>query len=163
MGTPNVIRAANKKTLRQIHEEIRAAQAGSVEESRGMEWFRWAPLFAYVPTPVRTLAWRALSRNPHAIKRFAGTVGVTAVGMFGKGSGWGMTIPFLTLNVVLGGIMEKPAIVHGRVEPREYLCITVSVDHDIVDGAPAARFVNRLRELIESAFGLIDESGDGGL
>ncbi len=158
MGTPNIIRAANKKTFRQIHEEIRAAQAGRVEETRGMEWFRWAPLLAYLPTFVRTLFWRALAGNPHNIKKFAGTVGLTAVGMFGKGAGWGMTIPFLTLNVVLGGIVEKPAIIAGRIEPREYLCVTVSVDHDIVDGAPAARFVDRLRELIESGFGLIPDS-----
>ena len=31
---------------------------------------------------------------------------------------------------------------------------TLSFDHDIVDGAPAARFVERLRGLIEGAFGL---------
>ena len=32
--------------------------------------------------------------------------------------------------------------------------MTVSIDHDIVDGAPAARFMNELRQLIESAYGL---------
>jgi pyruvate/2-oxoglutarate dehydrogenase complex dihydrolipoamide acyltransferase (E2) component len=154
MGTPNVIRSANRKTFRQIHEEIRAAQAGKVEETRGMEWFRWVHLFAYLPTPVRLLVWRAIIHNPNAIKEFAGTVGLTAVGMFGKSSGWGLTIPFLTLNVVLGGIADKPAIVEGRIENREYLCVTISIDHDIVDGAPAARFVGRLKELIESGYGL---------
>jgi hypothetical protein len=30
------------------------------------------------------------------------------------------------------------------------------VDHDIVDGAPAARFTERLKELIESGYGLGD-------
>ena len=30
------------------------------------------------------------------------------------------------------------------------------MDHDIVDGAPAARFTARLKELIESGFGLGD-------
>ena len=158
MGTPNIIRAANKKSLRQIHDEIRAAQAGAVEDTRGMEWFRWAPLVARLPLWLRTLAWRAMQRNPHTLKRMAGTVGLTAVGMFGRGTGWGITIPFLTLNVVLGGITEKPGLVDGRVEPREFLCLTISVDHDIVDGAPAARFVNRFRELIESSYGLMEET-----
>jgi pyruvate/2-oxoglutarate dehydrogenase complex dihydrolipoamide acyltransferase (E2) component len=158
MGTPNVIRAANKKSLRQIHDEIRAAQGGAVEDTRGMEWFRWAPLVARLPIWVRTLAWRVMQRNPNTLKRMAGTVGLTAVGMFGRGSGWGITIPFLTLNVVLGGITEKPAIVGGRVEPREFLCLTISVDHDIVDGAPATRFVNRFRKLIESSYGLVEET-----
>jgi hypothetical protein len=29
-------------------------------------------------------------------------------------------------------------------------------DHDIVDGAPAARFTERLKDLIESGYGLVD-------
>ena len=40
---------------------------------------------------------------------------------------------------------------------REYLCLTVSLNHDIIDGAPAARFVTRLKEPIESGFGLLDQ------
>jgi len=158
MGTPNVIRAANMKSLRQIHDEMRAAQVGAVEDTRGMEWFRWVPLVARLPIWLRTLAWRAMQRNPHTLKRMAGTVGLTAVGMFDRGMGWGITIPFLTLNVVLGGIAEKQALVGGRVESKEFLCLTISVDHDIVDGAPAARFVNRFRELIESSYGLVEET-----
>jgi pyruvate/2-oxoglutarate dehydrogenase complex dihydrolipoamide acyltransferase (E2) component len=41
-----------------------------------------------------------------------------------------------------------------RIEVREMLALTVSVDHDVIDGAPAARFGARLAELIESAAGL---------
>ena len=32
--------------------------------------------------------------------------------------------------------------------------LTVAFDHDVVDGAPAARFLNRLVEMIESGYGL---------
>jgi pyruvate/2-oxoglutarate dehydrogenase complex dihydrolipoamide acyltransferase (E2) component len=32
--------------------------------------------------------------------------------------------------------------------------MTISVDHDIIDGAPLARFTQRLKELIESGYGL---------
>ena len=52
------------------------------------------------------------------------------------------------------GIIRKPAIVDGRIEPRDMLCLTVGFDHDVVDGAPAARFVERLVALIESGYGL---------
>lgn len=44
--------------------------------------------------------------------------------------------------------------VDGRIAIREYLAITLSFDHDIIDGAPAARFAARLREVIESGYGL---------
>jgi pyruvate/2-oxoglutarate dehydrogenase complex dihydrolipoamide acyltransferase (E2) component len=40
------------------------------------------------------------------------------------------------------------------VEPRDLLDLTVAFDHDVVDGAPAARFVQRLVDLIESGYGL---------
>ena len=36
------------------------------------------------------------------------------------------------------------------------LCLTVSLDHDVVDGAPAARFTRRLSTLIETGAGLIE-------
>jgi len=45
-------------------------------------------------------------------------------------------------------------MVGGSVKPREYLHVTLSFDHDIVDGAPAARFAARLRGLVEGAHGL---------
>ena len=46
-----------------------------------------------------------------------------------------------------------------RLTIREYLCITLSFDHDLIDGAPAARFTGRLKELIESGYGLIEKEG----
>jgi pyruvate/2-oxoglutarate dehydrogenase complex dihydrolipoamide acyltransferase (E2) component len=45
---------------------------------------------------------------------------------------------------------------NGRIAIREYLSMTISFDHDIIDGAPAARFTQRLKELIESGDGLDD-------
>jgi hypothetical protein len=47
----------------------------------------------------------------------------------------------------------KPAVVQGRVEPREIVHLTVVFDHDVLDGAPAARFTRRLVELIASGSG----------
>ncbi len=35
-----------------------------------------------------------------------------------------------------------------------FRCLTIGVDHDIVDGAPAARFAKELGELIEGGHGL---------
>ena len=59
-----------------------------------------------------------------------------------------------SLGLVVGSIAWKPAVVEGRIEPREILNLTVVFDHDVVDGAPAARFARRLVELIESGYGL---------
>ncbi len=54
----------------------------------------------------------------------------------------------------LGGMAKKPVVIEDRIEIRKLLCITISLDHMITDGAPAARFVNRLKHLIETCSGL---------
>ena len=81
---------------------------------------------------------------------------VTAVGMFGKGGGWAITMPNFTLTIAIGGISKKPGIFKDEIAIREFLDLTVSIDHDVVDGAPAARFVQSFRTLLENAHGLID-------
>ncbi len=89
-----------------------------------------------------------------------GTVGITAVGMFGKGAVWVIPLTGHTLYITLGGIGEKPGVVDGHIAIREYLSMTISFDHDIIDGAPAARFAERLKDLIEIGYGLDDSTAE---
>jgi pyruvate/2-oxoglutarate dehydrogenase complex dihydrolipoamide acyltransferase (E2) component len=60
--------------------------------------------------------------------------------------------------VTVGGIGEKPGVVDGHIAIREYLSLTISFDHDMIDGAPAARFTQRLKDLVESGYGLFDST-----
>jgi pyruvate/2-oxoglutarate dehydrogenase complex dihydrolipoamide acyltransferase (E2) component len=148
---PYVVRAANHKTVRQIHHEIRAVQ--KLHPTKVLP----IPRLAQRWPGLMLLVGRVLIRSPFYFKRSGGTCEITAVGMFGKGGGWG--IPDATaysLFLTLGGISEKPGVVDGRIAIREYLSLTISFDHDIIDGAPAARFTGRLKELIESGYGLDD-------
>ncbi len=83
---------------------------------------------------------------------------MTAIGMFGKGAGWGIPLPSHALWITVGGIGEKPGVVDGHIAIREYLSLTISFDHETIDGAPAARFTQRLKELIEGGYGLDDST-----
>ena len=154
----HIIKAANRKTYREIHEEIRSVQSNPAPRSRGMPtWFRSA---MRLPWPlsklVKSLLGLVTRRDPTIRVAASGTVVVTAVGMFGKDhSGWGIATMPVSLSLVVGSIAWKPAVVEGRIEPREVLNLTVLFDHDVVDGAPAARFTSRLMELIESGYGLV--------
>ena len=146
------IRAANRKTFREVHHEIRAAQVEDV--AKALERYQ---AFQFLPTLLlRFLLW-VLGRYPQVQKKYGGTVGLRAVGMFGEGAGWGIPSPTPTLMITVGGIGEKPGVVDGHIAIREYLSLTISFDHDMIDGAPAARFTQRLKDLIESGYGL-DES-----
>jgi pyruvate/2-oxoglutarate dehydrogenase complex dihydrolipoamide acyltransferase (E2) component len=158
----HIIQAANRKTYREIHDEIRKVQSEPVPPGRGMaSWFRSAMLMPWPLSRLVIALLRINSRfNPTIAVSMGGTVALTSVGMFGGGhSGWGLSPTLHPLGLVVGGIAWKPAIVEGRVEPREILNLTVTFDHDVVDGAPATRFVRRLVELIESGYGL-DEIKD---
>jgi pyruvate/2-oxoglutarate dehydrogenase complex dihydrolipoamide acyltransferase (E2) component len=153
----HVIRGADARTVRAIHDEIRAVQSAEAPAGRGMPaWFRRLML---LPWPLSwlvevVLRW-AVRRDPRIMASASGTVFVTSVGMFGGGhAGWGITSIPTSLSIVVGGIAWKPAVIAGRIEPREILSLTVAFDHDVVDGAPATRFVRRLLELVESADGL---------
>jgi pyruvate/2-oxoglutarate dehydrogenase complex dihydrolipoamide acyltransferase (E2) component len=151
LATLYVIRAADKKTVREIHDGIRAAQKESVETAPGAG--KWKA-YLLLPGFLRRLLYWWLDRSPETRKRLGGTVVLTAVGMAGKGTGWAVPIATNTLTIALGGIETKPGVADGVIEPREYLCVTVSFDHDVVDGVPAARFVTRFRELVEAGCGL---------
>jgi pyruvate/2-oxoglutarate dehydrogenase complex dihydrolipoamide acyltransferase (E2) component len=154
IGVPHAIRAANRRSLESIHDEIRAAQTDPVEGRLS----RVAAAGLRLPGPLRRLLWRLPQVSPRYWKRLAGTVAVTSVGMFGAGGGWGIAPTNYALQLTVGGVARKPGLVDGEVVPREYLSLTVTVDHDVVDGAPAARFVGRFAELVEAAHGLEPDS-----
>jgi pyruvate/2-oxoglutarate dehydrogenase complex dihydrolipoamide acyltransferase (E2) component len=158
-----IFRAANRKTFREIHQEIRAAQVEEVAKARmgskalpfrskALQWYLFLPTFLF-----RFLYGR---RGPHMLKKYGGTVGTAAVGMFEDGAGWVIPIGHpQSLMMTVGGIGVKPGIVDGSIAIRDYLSLTISLDHEIIDGAPAARFTRRLKELIEGGYGLIEQEG----
>lgn len=152
----HVIRAANRRTVRDITGEIRAIQAGPGQSIGSEKQQRSMAAFLLLPGIIRRAVYRVLLSNPHWFRRLAGTVTVTAVGMFGKGGGWGLNPSVFNLALTLGGIAEKPGMLDGAMVPREYLSVTISFNHDVVDGAPAARFASRFKELVESSYGLED-------
>ena len=44
-----------------------------------------------------------------------------------------------------------------RLETREFLSMTISIDHNIIDGAPATHLTLRLKELLVSDFAFIEQ------
>jgi 2-oxoacid dehydrogenases acyltransferase (catalytic domain) len=152
---PHIIRRANLKSPFEIDREIAQARSEKQPYARAM---RFVPLWFLLPAAVRRFAIRRLLANPHWRRRYTGTAAVTAVSMFGRGTGWG--IPFISHSIVLtvGGIGRRPEIGPGRqIESRERVCLTLSVDHDVVNGAPLARFISRFRDSVETAALLKDE------
>ncbi len=75
---------------------------------------------------------------------------VTTVNAAGKYGGWILPTRSLhNLSIALGSVMKKPWVVDGAVKVRDILHMTVTFNHDVIDGVPARRFVQDLASLIE--------------
>lgn len=141
---------AHTRSVADISGELRAIQRDPAASPGGRLLRRGLSLVTAVPGLVG-LGYRLANRSVR-MRRMTGTVSVTAVGMFGGGGGFGISAPTIpTLGIVVGGIARRPRVVGEQIVIRDVLELTISVDHRIVDGAPAARFVADLRRQIESA------------
>ncbi len=153
---PFVIRNANEKTVPQISGDILTAKrqvASSETMTLGNNpWY--ASAYLHLPGVVRGLVGKRVLRDPFAVKRNTGTVGVSSIGMMGSFAGWAIPVGPLPIQFVLGGISKKPVLTDGTLENRDFLHVAFVFDHDVVDGAPVAAFTYRLAELMQSAFGL---------
>lgn len=160
---PIGIRAAQNKTYRQIQSEIRAAQQQEDAEFGGLNNMPW---IKYIPGFLLKAFVRIASRNIAMMSRY-GVIGVTSVGMYAPKDQALWVIPLVagaTVEVAVGSIVNRPQHYDDKLENREYLCLTVDFNHDIVDGAPAARFLKRFTELLQDGSRLLEpvtsETGD---
>ena len=136
--TYHIIRGANKKSLNKIHEEIRTAQVKDVYINNTKKLMK---KFLKVPKFLRMPIRKIVQKNPFIIRKNMGTIVVTSIGMFGMGSGYGIPYVGQTLSVTVGGISRKPVFGdNDEIIAREFLNVTISLDHDIIDGAPSGSF-----------------------
>ncbi len=151
---PYIVRGANGKSLAQINHELRQAVNSDMRDDQGVRRRR---RIMRLPRQARALLWWWMFRDPARLKQQWGTVAVSNVGSFMLPRPfWGMASSFLTCTLTIGGRYERVAWVNGRAEPRVTQSVTVTIDHDVVDGAPAARFAQTLIGLLEDGAGLDD-------
>lgn len=79
-----------------------------------------------------------------------GSAMVSSVGMLGLPQGfvplaWMYDVPLL---VLAGEVTKKPVVVDGRVEAREVLPITATIDHRYADGWHISRLMRAFREYL---------------
>jgi len=142
---PIGIQAAQKKSYLQIHKEIRETKKQQGDVLKTLSGKAWPDL---IPGFILKTFVRLADRNIKMAKRY-GKLAVTAVGMFSKEPAWFIPHGSATVLITVGSISTKVIeIEEGKFESREQLCLTASFDHDIVDGAPASRFMNDLVETI---------------
>ncbi len=153
-----LIRKANEKSIKEISNEIYIVQKEDVSEDTELIGHKTTRLEKFaLNAPIfiqRFLLW-ITRKNAILKKKYMGTTGVTAIGMKGYFPGWVITLGGVASTLfAVGGITKKPGVVDNKIVIREYLHLTMATDHDIVDGGPLVRFVDRLNSLMEKGYGL---------
>jgi hypothetical protein len=148
----HIVRAAQTKRAHQIHAELQASREAPLGMHGPMNALEM--LFFRLPRPLRKSLWFFVRRNPYWFKDLAGTVGIASMGMFTAGAAAGIPITPMTLTLTIGGIEAKLALQDGKVVEREVIHLNLSVDHDIIDGAPLMRFADRLKTILREGTAL---------
>jgi pyruvate/2-oxoglutarate dehydrogenase complex dihydrolipoamide acyltransferase (E2) component len=147
-GLVHVVRDADIRAVADISTELRGVKADMNSTETGRALQRLAPLAGHIPG-LFPLMYAVMRRSVRA-HGLTGTVQVTAVGMFAGGGGFAIAPATLaSVLVVVGGLSRRPGVVDDEIAVRDVLDLTVSIDHNVVDGAPATRFGADLRRSME--------------
>ncbi len=79
-----------------------------------------------------------------------GVFSVTNLGAYGVDAFTPLLNPPQTAILGLGRARPRPAVVEGRVEVRTLMVLSLTFDHRVVDGAPAAAFLRTVSSLLEA-------------
>jgi pyruvate/2-oxoglutarate dehydrogenase complex dihydrolipoamide acyltransferase (E2) component len=152
---PILITGADSKPVSEIERTIQQARSEPVDPATvviGREGGGFAMRLYYaLPGFLRRGLLKLVLRNPRRLHRTMGSVVVTSVGMGGRVRGWFIPRSMQPVCIGIGAVTPKATVVNGAIEPREVLHMTVLVDHDVVDGAPAARWIAELLRTMENA------------
>ena len=107
---------------------------------------------AEIVRDVRALVGRAAEGKSLPDDMAGGTFTITNLGMYEID---GFT-PIVNLpeSAILGvgRIQAKPVVRDGQIAVRQMMTLSLSFDHRSIDGAPAARFLQRVKHLIEDPY-----------
>jgi pyruvate dehydrogenase E2 component (dihydrolipoamide acetyltransferase) len=91
--------------------------------------------------------------SPHDMQ--GGTLSITNLGGYRIDGFTPIVNPPETAILGVGRIADKAVVIDGRIEARTMCTLSLSFDHRVVDGAPAAAYLARVAELIERPYALL--------
>ncbi|GIO26940.1 dihydrolipoamide acetyltransferase family protein [Ornithinibacillus bavariensis] len=83
------------------------------------------------------------------------TFTISNLGMFAIDGFTPIINPPETAILGVGRIVEKPVVVDGQIEVRPIMVLSLSFDHRVIDGAPAAAFLTELKSSLEDPYSLL--------
>ena len=139
------IEQPDTKSISEISEELRSHAEADVEDVTAMDLQH---RFTHMPWLLRQLIlWVGLRHPELRLKCLGATFGLSSLGKFGIRA---MIPPCVSTSTFgVGSIEKRPIVRDGQIEVRKMMTLTLNFDHRIIDGAPAARFLNDVQKLLE--------------
>ncbi len=104
----------------------------------------------------RALAGRVRDGSISPSDLAGATFSISNLGMFGIDSFSAVINPPQAAILAVGALRRRPVVLDsGEIAARDTVQLTLACDHRIVYGVDGARFMARLRELLEQPFALL--------
>jgi hypothetical protein len=144
-----MIKNPDDRALADMTQELRwfaAADVNDVPEFR--QFVSLVKVARYLPTLVGRL-FRLSSLSVKLWRKYRG--GAFAVTSPAKYGGCDQVLPPWPwpLTFSFGAVKERPFVVDGQLSVRKTMRLTITVDRRLANGAPLARFAERMKELLE--------------
>ena len=104
---------------------------------------------------VRILADKAKNGKLTSAECAGGAITTSNLGMLPINNFQAIINPPQASIIAISSIIEEPVILNNQITVGHTLTLTMSVDHRVIDGRPAATFLCRVAELLESAMQLL--------
>lgn len=104
------------------------------------------------------LAQRALKGTSLPDELTGGSITITNLGRYEIDAFTPIINPSESVILGVGQIAAKPVVIDGEIAIRQMMMLSLGFDHRVIDGAPAARFLQRIKRLLERPIWLVSRS-----
>jgi pyruvate dehydrogenase E2 component (dihydrolipoamide acetyltransferase) len=153
----NVSYGGDASSVMLIHDRINIGVAVAAESGLIVPVIRDADTktVTQLGAEARKLVALAAERKLTPAQTSGGTFTVSNLGMYGVEHFTAIINPPESAILAVGATTREPTVVGDTLEPRYRLRYTLSVDHRVIDGALAAKFLQTLTTLIERPWTII--------
>lgn len=101
---------------------------------------------------IKELAARARAGQAGGADFQGGTFSISNLGAYGITTFNPIISPGQSAILGVCAIVDKPMVMEGDIEVRSMMNLCLSFDHRVMDGAPAAEFLARLKQILETPY-----------
>jgi pyruvate dehydrogenase E2 component (dihydrolipoamide acetyltransferase) len=137
--------------------EIHIGVAVSLEEGLLVPTIQWADTkhLAQIVSESHDLATKAREGRATYEEVTGGTFTITNLGAYGIDAFTPIINPPQVGILGVGRVVEKPVVYQGEITKRSMMFLSLTFDHRVIDGAPAAAFLHTLKGHLEDPWWMV--------